>query len=258
VSEKAQRRARQQAKAAVPPVRSGGSRRRSRRPLWQALTVAVVLGAVLGFATHHGSASGTAALKHLPLGSLADLGPLATPAPAGPTGPEGEPIPRARALAAAGSLRPGQTVDGIQCQTSEQLVYHIHVHLTVFVDGQPRQIPYGIGIGPPVQVHGTPTGPFASSGTCFSWLHTHAADGIVHIESPTQRIYTLGDFFDVWGKTLTSREVAGARGRVVAFIDGRPYEGNPRDVPLFAHAQIQLDVGRPLVRPESVRFANGL
>jgi hypothetical protein len=161
-------------------------------------------------------------------------------------------------LAAAGSLRPGQTVDGIQCQTSEQLVYHIHVHLTVFVAGQPRQIPYGIGIAPPVHVLGTPQGAVAGYGACFSWLHTHAADGIVHIESPTQRIYTLGDFFDVWGKPLTSRQVAGVHGPVVAFVDGRPYEGNPRDIPLFAHAQIQLDVGRPLVRPESVRFANGL
>ena len=29
------------------------------------------------------------------------------------------------------------------------------------------------------------------------WLHTHAADGIVHIESPVDRTYTLGNFFDV-------------------------------------------------------------
>jgi hypothetical protein len=39
---------------------------------------------------------------------------------------------------------------------------------------------------------------------------------------------------------------------------GRRYLGNPRDIPLLAHAQIQLDVGRPLVAPESIEFPSGL
>jgi hypothetical protein len=36
------------------------------------------------------------------------------------------------------------------------------------------------------------------------------------------------------------------------------YRGNPRDIPLNAHAQIQLEVGAPLVSPESITFPNGL
>jgi hypothetical protein len=30
----------------------------------------------------------------------------------------------------------------------------------------------------------------------FTWLHTHAADDIIHTESPVNRTYTLGEFFD--------------------------------------------------------------
>ncbi len=57
---------------------------------------------------------------------------------------------------------------------------------------------------------------------------------------------------------LGSQRVGAARGQVTAFFNGRPFEGNPRRIPLLAHAQIQLDVGRPLVAHESIRFPNGL
>jgi hypothetical protein len=41
-------------------------------------------------------------------------------------------------------------------------------------------------------------------------------------------------------------------------VDGRRYLGNPRGIPLLAHAQIRLDVGRPLVAPETIDFPPGL
>jgi hypothetical protein len=44
----------------------------------------------------------------------------------------------------------------------------------------------------------------------------------------------------------------------IAFFDGRSYLGNPRDIPLLAQAQIQLDVGRPLVAPETIDFSQGV
>jgi hypothetical protein len=36
------------------------------------------------------------------------------------------------------------------------------------------------------------------------------------------------------------------------------YRGNPRDIPLNKHAQIQLEVGTPLVAPESISWPSGL
>jgi hypothetical protein len=213
---------------------------------------AVAATAVLGL-THGGAAKSLG----LPLAPLSAAGPLRQAA-AGPLGPEGVPIPATSALARAQPLADGQQIDGITCQAGEQVLFHIHAHLTIFVDGAPRQVPAGIGIAPPLQVENTPVGAFVAGATCFMWLHTHSADGIIHTESPVNRIYTLGDFFDIWGEPLNRHRVGPARGPVTGFFDGRVFKGNPRAIPLLAHAQIQLDVGRPLVAPERITFPQGL
>jgi hypothetical protein len=119
-------------------------------------------------------------------------------------------------------------------------------------------VPFGIGIAPPLEIEQTRAGLYAAGGQCFSYLHTHAADGIIHIESPIQRVYTLGEFFDVWNQPLARNRVGSAAGPVTAFVNGRRYSGDPRAIPLLAHAQIQLDVGRPIVTPESITFPDSL
>ena len=162
----------------------------------------------------------------------------------GTTGPEGVVIPNGQFLASADTTVNGSTVDGIQCQTSEQVVFHIHAHLSVYVNGSPVRIPYGIGITQPRGVQQTPVGPFVSSGGCFYWLHTHAADGIIHIESPSQRTYTLGNFFDIWDQPLNSDQVATAKGTVFAYVDGRKFTGSPASIVIGDHTQVQLDVGK--------------
>jgi len=45
-----------------------------------------------------------------------------------------------------------------------------------------------------------------------------------------------------------------AAGRVVALYNSEVYQGNPRDIPLTAHGQIQLDAGTPLIAPQPVSF----
>jgi hypothetical protein len=187
------------------------------------------------------------------LAPLSTLGKLASPGPLGPPGPEGPPLERGAPLASAGAPPPGGTVDGIRCQGREQILFHVHARLTVFVDGRQRSIPPGVGIADP-QAEATPRGPFVVAGACFAWLHTHAADGIVHIESPVQRTYTLGDLFDVWGQPLGQARVGPVKGRVIALFDGKVWRGDPRTIPLYPHAQIQLEVGAPRVAP--VRITN--
>lgn len=95
------------------------------------------------------------------------------------------------------------------------------------------------------------------AGTCFYWLHTHIGEGIMHIESPIQRAFTLDDCFDIWGQPLSAAQVGPVTGPVVALCNDTRYVGDPSDVPVNAHAQIQLDVGGPLVAPVSIRFPSG-
>lgn len=172
-----------------------------------------------------------------PLSTLSGLRPAPSP---GPLGAEGVPVPSAPPLAPPSATINGHPIDGVQCNSSEQLVFHIHTHLTIFVNGSARQVPLGVGF-------------FDNS--CLYWLHTHQPDGIIHIESPDQRTFTLGDFFDVWGQPLSPNQVGPAKGAVTAFYNGAVYQGNLRDIPLGNHTQIQLDVGTPLIAPEKISFA---
>lgn len=216
------------------------------------LTVAAAAAALTVFTAS--AVSGAA----LPLAPLASLGKL-VPAPAGSPGPEGVPVPKTKyLLAAAQKVKLGQTIDGVTCQRLERFAYHIHVHLTIFVDGKAFAIPYGVGIGPPIAGVQTSAGPFVTVGSCFMWLHTHALDGVIHIESPTHRTYTLSQFFAVWGQPLSTTQVGPAKGKVTTFYDGKVWTGNPGAIPLTSETQIQLDVGRPLVAPEHIVFPAGL
>jgi hypothetical protein len=173
--------------------------------------------------------------------------PTTTPT-AGPTaalGPEQIALETGPVLAPASTSATGQTIDGIQCG-AETTVYHIHSHLAVYVNGAARQIPAGVGVVEPA-VSQTPNGPFVSATRCYYWLHTHAADGIIHIESPTQRTYTLGNFFDIWRQPLSATQAGPATGAVTAFVNGKKYTGDPRAIPLGSRTDIQLSVGSPAV-----------
>lgn len=181
--------------------------------------------------------------------------PAASEYTTGTPGPEGVPLALGEPLAAPEG--DGETKDGIKCQTTEQLVYHVHSHLAIFVAGKPRQVPLAVGIAR-AGIQNSPQGPFAAQGTCFHWLHTHASDGIVHVEAPAEGDYTLGQFFAVWGQPLSTTQVGPAKGRVTAYLDGKKYAGDPADIKLENQAVIQLDVGTPLVPPQPVEFPEGL
>ena len=188
---------------------------------------------------------------------ISKLGKLASPGQLGPLGPEGPPLEGGTDLAPAGSPQPGASVDGISCDAGEQLLFHIHARLTIFVNGRPVRVPAGVGIADPQAVQ-TTRGPAVVRGACFSWLHTHAADGIIHIESPVHRAFALGDFFDVWGRPLSRTQVGPASGNVTALVDGRVWLGDPRAIRLRAHRQIQLEVGTPLVAELRIGNWDGL
>ena len=146
----------------------------------------------------------------------------------------------ARLSAQAAPQLTGQPVHGITCDAGEGQRIHIHQHLVILDHGKPVPIPQYIGI------------PQATR--CIYWLHTHTPDGIIHIEAPVDRSFTLGDFFAVWGKTLDRRDAAGAKVKkgesLRAWVNGKIFEGDPAKIPLASHTDIVLQVGPPYKKPK--------
>lgn len=160
----------------------------------------------------------------------------------------------------------------IPCGRIERPFYHHHARVGIYVNGQPQTIPHGIGVGRPWETSVISSGPAVTNGSCFSWIHTHTVDGILHIEPTIPRTFTLGDFFAVWGEPLSATQVSRWEGRVTAYVSApvargndplspprvsqfTKWEGNPADIPLGLCQVIQINVGadipaRPYQFPE--------
>ncbi len=132
-------------------------------------------------------------------------------------------------------------IDGIECSSeSVPLKMHIHAHLAIFVNGRKIVVPEGIGI--------------RESEGCVYWLHTHANDGVIHVESPVVRQFTLGQFFDIWKQKLSDTQVgqfSNGTNRLKVYVNGKPYTGDPRNITLQSHMQIVLEAGPKFVPPMS-------
>ncbi|HEY7932160.1 MAG TPA: hypothetical protein VIC81_07895 [Acidimicrobiales bacterium] len=169
----------------------------------------------------------------------------------GVVGPEGVLLTNVPLLAPASSSATGAPVDGLTCRgvKNATIKYHVHVHLAIFVNGVQKGLPAGVGITKPYLTEHLQSGTFLDSGIydCLYWLHTHVADGIIHVEAPAQGTFTLGQFFDVWRQPLSATQVGPAHGTVVIFSNGRRVTGNPRNVALPPNGDLQIDVGAPVV-----------
>lgn len=157
--------------------------------------------------------------------------------------PTAAPTPTPPALASLGSAASGTSaVDGVSCDTTPSTSNLSYAHLAIYVNGSPREVPAGIGVGTPRTTQSTDAGPFVS-GACYYWLNTRTGDGLIHAQPPTAATYTLGTFFDLWGQTLSSSQVGPASGAVTVLVNGSQYSGDPRAVQLSEHAVIQVNVG---------------
>ena len=97
------------------------------------------------------------------------------------------------------------------CLPMEGNVMHIHPHLTIMANKQIVTLPAGIGINDEKQ--------------CLTSLHTHDASGTIHIESPVQKDFILGDFFAVWDKQFNKNQFldykVDANHGLVFYVDGK-------------------------------------
>ncbi|HEY6165858.1 MAG TPA: hypothetical protein VIW25_13210 [Nitrososphaeraceae archaeon] len=142
-------------------------------------------------------------------------------------------IASSKALSGAGVS--ASAIDGIQCNNVEQLVSHIHAHLDIFINGQPYTIPSQIGI----------------TDKCFYWLHTHDESGVIHIESPVAKDYTIGQFFNIWNQKFSNTQIldniVNGKNTLNVYVNGNKVNAavNYRDIKLKAHDEIAIVYGKP-------------
>ncbi|HEU5488737.1 MAG TPA: hypothetical protein VFV16_07940 [Candidatus Nitrosotalea sp.] len=92
------------------------------------------------------------------------------------------------------------------------ILLHIHPRLYLNVNGKPYFVPQNVGIEPDLwKYHALDQ--YGMKG--MAPLHTHTADGMLHVESTIIRNYTLGEFLDIWGLDLQGTTIS-------VSVDGEP------------------------------------
>ncbi len=135
-----------------------------------------------------------------------------------------------------------QRIDGIPCNT-EDITYHQHAHLDIFIRGHQATVPSQIGI---------------NDDLCLYWLHTHDNSGEIHMEAPAAARFTLGEFFDIWHQPLSRTQVLtatvshGESERVI--VDGHTYLGDPRSIVLRRHRLVTIEIGPPFEQQQPFDF----
>ena len=128
-------------------------------------------------------------------------------------------------------------IDGIECNTSEFAVLHIHAHLDFYVNGKHMTVPERIGI---------------VDNKCLYWMHTHDDSGVMHIESPKSEDFTLTQFIDIW-KTTGDFPISGAIPKI--FVNGQSVNTALDNIKINKHDEIALVYGTiPLVIPSVYQF----
>ena len=165
----------------------------------------------------------------------------ATNAPVG-----SQPVPRT----SAGASTSPSSFTTIPCDQLEHTQVHYHAYLQILNQGSMVSIPTNVG----------------RSSACYYWLHMHSSEaGIIHIESPSDRVFTLGDFFDVWSAWGHAPQLLDATHvgtlaltggqKLAAYVDlgdgkgAAPFSGNPRGIVLQNHEVITLEITPPSVNP---------
>jgi hypothetical protein len=137
-------------------------------------------------------------------------------------------------IADQGSNPAYPNVDNSVCQANEQVAYHVHAHLSIYINGQQVPVPQNLGI--------------ASDQSCLYWLHTHDTTGVIHVEAPSQQKFTLGTFFKEWSQVFPQLQypvqLSSSDGWKV-YVNGKPYNGDFHNIELSAHTLITLAYQSP-------------
>ena len=198
---------------------------RRRLLLFGGIAAAVIVAVVLGFVLTRKNSS-AAATATIP---WAQLGALQTGPPPWNNG--------------VGGLTDRLKPLNLSALGAEGTVLHIHQHLDLYVNGKHVTLPALIGI---------------YDNSYITEVHVHDNSGVIHVESPTNRTFTLGQLFGEWGVKLTANCVANYCGHLKWWVNGQQVTGDPSKLNLRTHQEIVIAQGPPpLVVPKSYKFPAG-
>jgi len=143
----------------------------------------------------------------------------------------------------------GATMAGLDCLPSAPEDYHVHSHLSIFLNGEALSVPGDVGIVPA-----------APQGRCFYTIHTHDKSGKIHVEAAASGTFTLGQLFAIWGQPLTNTNIAGLTGmpvKVYVTDDGVVTEAADSwdSIELKSHREITIAVGTPITEIPNITWS---
>lgn len=148
---------------------------------------------------------------------------------------------------------PGPVIAGIHCDqgmTSTSST-HVHARVSIYIKGVEQTISPDYG--------------HDYNDDCLFWMHAHQdVNGIIHMESPYPIHPTLATWHLIAEKTLPQSNakvppiVPPAGLREKAWVNLKPYNGDPTQIKLYRHTQVVLEFGPPFVPPKPFTFPPGL
>jgi len=166
-----------------------------------------------------------------------------------------------RAVPASGWTRPADQAAqvhraGLDLLAAENLTLHYHAHLDIVLDGRAVPVPVPARLGISV----------TDAAGNIAALHTHDTSGVLHVESPTNAQFTLGQLFTEWDLRLGPGQIGSYRDqpgtRVQVYVNGRPFTANPTRLVLQPHQEIAVVISStaatPAPAPSSYAFPAGL
>lgn len=122
---------------------------------------------------------------------------------------------------------------GLEKLSMEGNVLHIHQHMDIFIKDKKVVIPEGIGIGPGKKY--------------FSPIHVHDTTGIIHVESPILKNFTLGQFFQIWGIQFNDQCIGiycnDDKNKLKVYVNGDLVKTGVQNINLTAHQEIAIYFG---------------
>jgi hypothetical protein len=123
-------------------------------------------------------------------------------------------------------------------------VFHIHAQLTIYTNGKKQTVPENVGVEPESQ--------FITS------LHTHDAQGVVHMEAVQPYPFKLGQFFEVWNVPFSASQLGGyhvGKGlELQTWVNGKQLKTDPKQYVMKAHDKIVIGFGKPGSFPTKSNF----